>query len=241
MSKTAGGLGRVEPPDWNHVDKYPLLALPPRARPVLAPVVIGVNWYVEFDRPQKDSQGYWWVARDGKLTTVRGGHCVCLRPASVSDPASWWSWYNQGEEGICVGEGVSRGASLVNRVRYQPRWLYDRCKERDGDPTGEGTYVRTGLEVLRDLGHVKAKPREAENLTPRALDGRTPDPAAGITAFRWATDVQDVLRVLGFAGRDYVELINSWGRDYPHVVRMPAAVLDTLRREEGELGIPTDR
>jgi hypothetical protein len=39
-----------------------------------------------------------------------------------------------------------------------------------------------------------------------------------------------------------VDIMNSWGRaGYPHLVRMPATVLDRLRREEGEIGLVTDR
>jgi hypothetical protein len=96
-----GPLGRRPPTDFAHVERYPLTE--PRRAGVVAPtpVVIGVNWYVEFDRPEKDSKGRWWVARDGRLTTVRGGHCVCLRPAGSSDPDSWWEFYNQGDEGAC--------------------------------------------------------------------------------------------------------------------------------------------
>ena len=30
--------------------------------------MIGVNWYKEFDEPEKDAQGHYWIARDAKLT-----------------------------------------------------------------------------------------------------------------------------------------------------------------------------
>jgi hypothetical protein len=63
-----------------------------------------------------------------------------------------------------------------------------------------------------------------------------------LIANRWAQNIEDVLRVLGYAGLDYVDIMNSWGRaGYPHLVRMPATVLDRLRREEGEIGLVTDR
>ena len=44
------------PSDWKHVDKYPLTAATAPSKPT--PVVIGVNWYDEFDKPQKDAQGH---------------------------------------------------------------------------------------------------------------------------------------------------------------------------------------
>lgn len=205
------------------------------------PVIIGVNWYVEFDRPEKDSHGHWWVARDGQLTRIRGGHCVVLPPVGARDPESWWAWFNQQNEGICVSEGSTRGQGLLNRVRYQPRWLYDRCKERDGIPNEEGTFVRTAGDVMRELGLVKAKPREQQILEAHALDDRQPDPSAGISANRWATSIDDILATIGApSGRDYVEFENSWGKDYPRKVRVPATVVERLRNEDGEFMIVTD-
>lgn len=44
------------------------------------PVVIGVNWYANFDRPVKKSNGHW--IGQGDLGRVRGGHCVCVYGAS---------------------------------------------------------------------------------------------------------------------------------------------------------------
>jgi hypothetical protein len=56
-------------------------------RPKRTPVVIGVNWYAEFDHPEKGSSGDYFIAKAGpkKLTTVRGGHCVCLEPGGEPD------------------------------------------------------------------------------------------------------------------------------------------------------------
>ena len=59
-----GALGRIVPPDWQHVENFPLTAMTFPVRPT--PAVIGVNWYVEFDEPEQDSQGHWWIARDGQ-------------------------------------------------------------------------------------------------------------------------------------------------------------------------------
>src|SRR3954453_10392858 len=148
-----GPLGRRPPSDWNHVEKYPLTAATVPAKP--SPVVIGVNWYVEFDNPQKDADGHYWIARDSKLSKVRGGHCVCLKPRGTSDPDDWWDFYNQGQEGACVGFGISRLASQLNRKRYDGFWLYHEAQKVDEYPGEdyEGTSVRAGLDVLRTRGH----------------------------------------------------------------------------------------
>ena len=45
-----------------------------------SPVVIGVNWYSNFDDPTKRGTE-WWIGRGG-LGQIRGGHCVCIYGAS---------------------------------------------------------------------------------------------------------------------------------------------------------------
>jgi hypothetical protein len=228
-----GALGRIVPPDWQHVENFPLTALTFPVRST--PAVIGVNWYVEFDEPEQDSQGHWWIARDGKLTKIRAGHCVCLKERSGPDLDQWWDFYDQGAEGACVGFGVSRVASHLNKKIYDARWLYHEAQKIDSRPGEDyvGTTVRAGLDILRKRGH--------RVVGPDGVAAR-PDIAEGIVANRWAQNIEDVLHVLGYTGLDYVDIMNSWGRGgYPHLVRMPASVLDRLRREEGEIGLVTDR
>jgi hypothetical protein len=223
-----GALGRREPTDWVHVERYPLTAATTPATP--RPVVLGINWYKEFDNPTKDSKNRWWIARDGRLTTVRGGHCVCLAPSSLEDTYGWWDFYNQGNEGACVGFGWSRCMSLFNRKRYDAPWLYHEAQKVDEWPgeAYDGTSVRAAGDVLRTLGL-------------RRSQAKTASPTEGIAAFRWATSAQDVLGVLGTPNLDYVRVLNSWGTSYPHYVYMPGSVLERLRTESGEVAVPTDR
>ncbi len=244
-------LGRLIPDDWEHVERYPLAALPPEQRPAKRPVVIGVNWYTEFDRPERDEgSGEYFVARGGagSLTQIRGGHCVCLEPGGEPDPEAWWEFYDQGAEGACVGFGWSRCMSILNKELYAARWLWDRAKASDEWPDtnpgdDNGTSVRAAGDVLRRSGHVDWKNEyagddytEREHYTPEFIDG--------ITRFRWARSVEDVHAVLGNDKADQlgaVPFLNSWGRDYPHRTWMPDDILDRLMREEGEVAIPTDR
>ena len=104
------------------------------------PVVLGVNWYVEFDQPQRDDRQRWWIARDGNLTRIRGEHCVCLLPYGARDPISWWNFYDQGHEGACVGFGCSRMMSLFNRRRYDA--LYQICGATGLEHPGIGADTR---------------------------------------------------------------------------------------------------
>jgi len=53
-------------------------------------------------------------------------------------------------------------------------------------------------------------------------DELAPSSTDGIAAFRWATKVDEVLAALGTPDSDFVTLLNSWGKGYPHETRMPA-------------------
>jgi hypothetical protein len=229
------GLGRVAPSDWRHVEKYPLRALAPADQPSRVPVVLGVNWYASFDRPERTGNGAWWIGR-GDLGRRRGGHAICAEFGGPADTAGWYRFYDQGSEGACVGFAWSRAMSLLNRSRYDAVWLYDSARKADEWP-GEaysGTSVRAGGDVLAKLGHCRVRgtfvspERESE----------------GISVFRWATSVDEVHAALGDAHADRlgaVPLLNSWGGNYPQRVWLPDETLDRLLREDGEAAIPTDR
>lgn len=222
-------LGRRAPADFVHVERFPLTVETTPQRPT--PVAIGVNWYENFDSPEGG-----WIGR-GNLGAIRGGHCVCLLPARSPDAAGWWDFYDQGREGACVGFGASRMMSHLNRKRYDARWLWNEAKKVDewadtnpGDDNG--TSVRAACDVLRKQGHValyRGKPRPVTAFE-------------GISANRWATSVDQILRALGTPTWDHVRVLNSWGRSYPRVTRLPGEVLERLIvTESGEACLVTDR
>jgi hypothetical protein len=224
----SGPLGRRVPTDDEHIRRYPLTTAPSEA----VPVTIGVNWYSNFDNPVRDSRGRWWVGR-GPLGSIRGGHCVCLPPADIVDSRSWHGFYDQGREGACVGFGSSRMMSLLNRKRYDARWLWNRAKEVDEWPDtnpgdDNGTSVRAAMDVLRGEGH---KPWQGAG---------TVKPGEGIAANRWARTVDEVLGAL----RSYegaVPFLNSWGTSYPRRAWMPLETLQRLLDEDGEATVVVDR
>jgi hypothetical protein len=245
----SGALGRRVPQDFTHVEKYPLTASTAPAAPT--PMAIGVTWYSAFDNPTRDSQGHYWVARNyrpgGSLGSIRGGHCVCLKARGASDLTSWWDFYDQGAEGACVGFGCSRMMTNFNRKRYVARWLWDLAKQRDewsdtnpGDDNG--TSVHAGFDVLRDAGHVPwSKSAALVEADWQKRDQLSAVSTEGISANRWATTVDEVLGAVGYQDLEFVDFINSWGRGYPHITRMPVTVVERLLKEDGEFGVPTDR
>jgi hypothetical protein len=231
---TEGALGRREPTDWRHVERYPLSALPRAERPVGVPSPVGVNWYPEFDRPVMGNDRRWRVKVPSRTSRVRGGHCVVFRAPNLLDPATWWLFYDQGKEGACVGFGESRAMSMLNRRRYDARWLYKTAQLQDewwDTPPQEGTSVRAGLDVLREQGHRRV----------RGAQTHPPSLSEGISANRWALNVDDWLQALGRPDANEVPFLNSWGFSYPHIVYMPVTVVERLMREDGEFAIITDR
>jgi hypothetical protein len=229
-----GPLGQRPPSDKRHIEKYPLTAATEPDLPT--PVVLGVPWYTNFDRPVAKRSGLaqrYYIGQ-GDLGRVRGGHCVCLPAYGFRDTPGWWAFYDQGSEGACVGFGVARMLSHLNRKRYDARDIYRRAQRIDEWP-GEaysGTSVRAGLDVVREEG-------------PRVVRGKhtyTIDLDEGIKENRWALGVEDILNVTAHvAGDGTVPILNSWGVNYPKAVWLPIETLDRLLREDGEASIVTDR
>lgn len=66
---------------------------------------------------------------------------------------------NQGQEGTCVGFACTVGMKeyqekkeFKRSVELSPRYLYQKCKEVDGIPDRQGTYIRTAMDVLKNKG-----------------------------------------------------------------------------------------
>lgn len=224
----SGPLGRRPPTDWRHVESYPRSAFVLEEK---VPVVLGINWYSSFDDPELIN-GTYWIGHRSTLGTVRGGHAICTKPTQITDPIGWWDFYDQGSEGACVGFACSRMMSILNQTRYRALWLYREAQlidEWDDTPPGEGTSVRAGCDILRDKGHWTMK-------------GTQPYPKNGIVANAWATDWQQVRDALQLPdSHDGVVLLNSWGRDYPRMVRITDEAGARLLREDGEACLVVDR
>jgi hypothetical protein len=248
MKKHIHRLGRKAPSDFDHVAKYPLTArMAVTMKP--QPVIVGANWYDAFDNPVKDKDGKYWVGKNPKsLGGIRGGHCVCMPHLTTSDTYGWYDFYNQGNEGACVGFGTSRAMSLLNRKRYNARWLWDLAKLNDefadtmpGDDNG--TTVRAAMDVLRGKGHVPWKTSMA-SLTWQKRDQLAAIEADGVLANRWATNIDDLFSVLEndtYKKLGAIPFLNSWGRTYPHITWVPCETWDRLLKEDGEMTMMTDK
>jgi hypothetical protein len=225
-------LGMIPPTDDRHRQLYGLTAgtIPT----VPTPVVLGINWYSVFDHPSTDEQGRWWIGREVDWGQVRGGHAICAKPSAIRDSMRNWTVFDQGSEGACVGFSCARMMTLLNSETYSGFWIYHQAQRIDEWPGEDydGTSVRAGCDVLRTTGPV------------RIFRGKEygPDAVDGIEANRWAESVDEILACLHQSGAGgFVTLLNSWGRSYPHYVRLPLEGLDRLLREGGEATVVTDR
>jgi hypothetical protein len=138
--------------------------------------------------------------------------------------------------------------SLLNRKRYDARWLWDWAKATDewtqtnpGDD--EGTSVRAACDILRSRGHV-AWSDAYKGRSYKQRDKEEPASGEGIGVYRWAKTVDEVHNILKSPANDAVgavRILNSWGRGYPHRVWMPDETLQRLIDEDGEVALVTDR
>jgi hypothetical protein len=134
--------------------------------------------------------------------------------------SNWRVFYDQGNEGACVGFSSSLMMSILNRTAYDAHWLYTKAQLADEwpeTPPEEGTSVRAGMDVLRLVGHRR-----------RLLSGTNgsgvsyvPDLQHGILENRWATSVDQIRTciangtpaVLGcnwYADFDDPEVVTRW-------------------------------
>lgn len=223
-----GKLGWMPPKNRDHEKTYAIALAMPQGN---CPVVVGMNWYTSFDRPMRDVDGHWWIGEQSNWGSIRGGHCVCLRPPAVPDLIGAHLYWNQGVEGACVGFGVSRAASLYNRRLYDGFGLYRAAKTRDewAGESYDGTSVNAGLRTLQIDGAWRATPT-----------GTRASYKDGCTSFLWARTIDDVMGALK-SNEPFVRILNSWGLNYPAEVRLSLESLERLINEHAEAGVPIDR
>lgn len=231
-------LGRRPPTDDRHLQRFSLTPGTVPDKPT--PVVLGIWWYASFDVPTEltvSGRKQYWIGLGDTWGGIRGGHAICVKPDALVDTGGWHTFYDQGREGACVGFAASRMMSLLNRKRYDARWLYHWAQHIDEWPGEQydGTSVRAGMDVLRLEGHRR-------KLGPFTMPINADH---GIVENRWATSVDDVLACL-YGGvihfeTDSVILCNSWGKDYPHYVHLPLEALARLLAENGEATVVVDK
>lgn len=120
-------------------------------------------------------------------------------------PRQYRDEYDQGTEGACVGYSQSWMMSILNRRLYDAFRLYAAAQGIDewpDTPPADGTSLRAGFDVLRTVGHW------------RVYGGQTRAPMleAGISANRWARDVDEIRMAIADGGP--VNIGINWYRQF---------------------------
>lgn len=249
-------LDRVPSSTTEHLEKYPLSALTTSKKPKLSlttSMLIGVNWYENFDTPipRRIAGADRYTIGEGAFGRLRGGHAVCGRNWKSKDNDGWWRYYNQGREGRCVEFAGLRVLTQSNRKRYDitSRFHYHIAQHMDEwrgcylgheGPAYEGTSGRAGLEVLRTYGAVVSQPKGAPMTEPQGA--KAVQASEGIAAYRWALTWAEVRAALNVPDHlPGIPINNSWGINYPKEVILLDSAGERLLREFGEFGIVTDK
>lgn len=90
---------------------------------------------------------------------------AAVAPQALSMPmrfrlSSLGSVMNQGDKPHCVAFGAATlkmHQEFKEHKKYygfDPTWLYDLCKQQDGIPNVDGTYIRVALKIIQDTGYL---------------------------------------------------------------------------------------
>jgi len=238
-------LGLKPPADDNHLRRYSLSAETMPSIPT--PVGLGSEWYGSWFDPYRDSNDIRWLVKPGlenkpdQWGAVAGGHAYTLKPAAVRDDLGWWEWYDQ-QRNDCTAYSASRMMSLLNRQRYYAPPVYDDTLTHDEwqGEADQGTSVRATMDTIRDKGMWRLRRGFVVG----------PNPADGIAANRWCRNVYDLAYCLDpesqgarILRQGWAHMLNSWGYNYPHLVRVQLEVIEYVIFASGwgDATLVTDR
>lgn len=259
-----GALGRRVPPDWKHVEKYPLRAVQAETVPEVNRILRLPHWHLTHDQ-----------GSEGSCV----GHGVVMERAITNTSQNIFlnvlGWKTRRYDPIHVW-------NEAKKIDFWP----------DTNPGDDnGTSVRAGYDVARDQGLIRVKKMVLTGDTPWPEGSGALDPAEGISANRWATTVDEMRTALasgvpvtigvtwwsnfdrpqpkgdqfgkthywigeGDLGhirgghcvtiygasdrRQAFRVKNSWGANYP-LVWLPYSTMQTLLDDYGEAALVTDR
>jgi hypothetical protein len=256
--------GRNVPPDWAHVDKYPLRALAPRPVAEAEKVLVLPSWHWSHDQGMEGSCIGHGSAMERAITNILQNRALGIkRPTVRYDPIDLWN--------------------EAKRVDGDP-------STNPGDQNG--TYLRAAYDVLRDEGpyRVRSMRLDAQDVPEPVRKDSARRPEDGVATNRWATRVDEIrtsvaggqsvaIGVNWYSEFDYPEqrhgsdwwiapeglnphattneghcvciygvsdrrqafkLKNSWGKLFP-LVWLSYAVMERLLHEDGEAVLATDR
>jgi hypothetical protein len=233
MAQYEGPLGRQVPPDWEHVEKYPLLGVR----------VIGAVERVLLSRPT-----YWARYDQGQEGACVGfGSSRAMSTLNREFYDAFWLYHEaQKSDGEPLPHEGTYVRCAMDVLRLEGHVCVKSGKDQPLDPL-DGilanrwatqiddvrTCVATGTPVVTGINWYTAfdspKPYSGDNWVART------GPLGTIRGGHCVCIVgaSDARQAVGF--------VNSWGKNYPFLTWMPYTVLERLIGEQGEVTVITDR
>jgi hypothetical protein len=224
MNPTHELLGRLVPPDFEHVEKY-------NARTIAAPsptnVVFGINWYDSFFTP-KLIDGKSVIASGRNWGRVAGGHAIRALRKGYVEANGVSVEYDQRKTPRCVGYSSSAELNDMTGLDVDPDQTYRDAQALDSIPgtNYDGTELRAAFDAFRKLGPALKTKGGPIKRGPK------------IAGYYWCTSEAEVSRTLGYGdGDDFKALHQTWhASGYPDVIWLPRSAVPRLLRENGECG-----
>lgn len=184
-TETAFPLGRLEPPDYDHVDRYPFAAVAPETVDHVEVLLTLPGWRRSHNQGREGSCVGHGVAMERAITNRAQLVAAGKRETVRYDPLHVW-----------------------NEAKRIDEWP----NTNPGD--NNGTSVRAGYDVARTIGLSRVRTVElGPDLVPRPIGAKAPDVAAGVVDVnRWATSADEVRTAI--AGRLPVTIGVSWYRGF---------------------------
>ena len=110
--------------------------------------------------------------RDHRLA-LQAPEVAATAPLASYAPRYLWTVLNQGQKPACVGYSGALGRQIETMLEesqaldFDPDDLYRLCKQNDGSPNTDGTFIRVACQVLQSEG----------GLVEAVLSGLTPEQA----------------------------------------------------------------
>lgn len=252
-------LGRLEPTDFVHVDRYPLGEVLPTTVDTVERLLQLPGWRTSHDQGHEGSCVGHAVAIERAMTNRAQLVALGKRVTVRYDPLDVW-----------------------NRAKAIDEWDYTKPGDQHGTSV-RAAYAAVAAEGLRPVRTMRLD----ANGNPTVVGARELDVSAGVAAYRWASTVDEIRTAIatglpvaigvawfrsfdspsleqragawwiknasgGVRGghavtlygasdrRQAFRLCNSWGRDYP-LVWLPFDVMALLLQRGGEAAVVTDR
>jgi hypothetical protein len=257
-------LGRREPTDFEHVEKYPYSAVAPRAVAHVERVLRLPWWHWGHDQGKEGSCVGHGISMERAITNIAQAKALgLLNPGRRYNPLDVWNEAKKIDEWPDTNPGDDHGTSV--------RAGYDVCRDKglvrvismrmgpDGVPVPYRPKPRSkdeGVQRNRWAGSTDEVRTAVASGLPVAIGVNwysnfdrpvaKPSPDGGFDHWIGEGDLGRVrgghsVCIYGASdARQAFKLKNSWGRDYP-LVWIPYTSMERLMDEHGEVAIVTDR